>query len=261
MMLGGGNSGWRPSAGRGRICPGVPDRCATSGAPGTSANRTAMRVIGRDDIGPGTYESAPRSATLVTVATPCGSGYVLVKASPPQEEGEDVSTAPVSLSARDGGRAQRLRPGSRLSQDPQGRPRRRLPRHQDEASLRGGALGRRREFVAGTAAALASPLLAPARPATQAEPFKLSLAEWSFHQALKSNRMDNLDFAETARALNLDAIEYVNQFFMDKAKDQRYLAELNRRASDHGVFQDLIMCDSEGRLGDPNPAKRTQGGG
>jgi L-ribulose-5-phosphate 3-epimerase len=117
---------------------------------------------------------------------------------------------------------------------------------------------RRREFVAGTAAALASPLLAHASPAMPAEPFKLSLAEWSFHQALKSNQMDNLDFAETARALNLDAIEYVNQFFMDKAQDQRYLAELNRRARDHGVFQHLIMCDSEGRLGDPDPAKRSK---
>jgi len=117
---------------------------------------------------------------------------------------------------------------------------------------------RRREFVAGTAAALASPLLAHASSAAPAEPFKLSLAEWSFHQALKSNQMDNLDFAEAARALNLDAIEYVNQFFMDKAKDQRYLAELNRRARDHGVFQHLIMCDSEGRLGDPDPAKRSK---
>ena len=117
---------------------------------------------------------------------------------------------------------------------------------------------RRREFVAGSAAALVSPLLAHASPATPPEPFKLSLAEWSFHKALKSNQMDNLDFAAAARALNLDAIEYVNQFFMDKAKDQRYLAELNRRARDHGVFQHLIMCDSEGRLGDPDPAKRTK---
>jgi sugar phosphate isomerase/epimerase len=33
---------------------------------------------------------------------------------------------------------------------------------------------------------------------------------------------------------------------------------MNRRAADHGVVQHLIMCDGEGRLGDPDPAKRTQ---
>ena len=116
----------------------------------------------------------------------------------------------------------------------------------------------RRDFVAGTAATLGAPLLARLGKASRTEPFKMSLAEWSFHRALKSHEMDNLDFAKTARELNLDAIEYVNQFFMDKAKDQSYLAELNRRARDHGIFQHLIMCDSEGDLGDPDPGKRTR---
>jgi L-ribulose-5-phosphate 3-epimerase len=116
----------------------------------------------------------------------------------------------------------------------------------------------RRDFVAGSAATLGAPLLARFGKASRAEPFKMSLAEWSFHRALKSHQMDNLDFAKTARELDVDAIEYVNQFFMDKAKDQSYLAELNRRAKDHGVFQHLIMCDGEGRLGDPDAAKRTQ---
>ncbi|HTL05831.1 MAG TPA: sugar phosphate isomerase/epimerase family protein [Gemmatimonadales bacterium] len=70
--------------------------------------------------------------------------------------------------------------------------------------------------------------------------------------------MDNLDFAKAAADFGIGAIEYVNQFFMDKARDAAYLAELNRRARDHGIFQHLIMCDSEGDLGDPDPGKRTR---
>ena len=65
--------------------------------------------------------------------------------------------------------------------------------------------------------------------------------------------------ARVARAeFGLGAIEYVNSFFKDKAADQAYLAEMNRRAADHGVYQHLIMCDGEGRLGDPDSTRRTQ---
>ncbi len=91
------------------------------------------------------------------------------------------------------------------------------------------------------------------------ETFRISLAQWSFHRALAEKRLDHLDFAKVARKdFNIDAIEYVNSFFKDKAKDQTYLAEMNRRAADHGVFQHLIMCDGEGRLGDPDTAKRSE---
>jgi len=48
----------------------------------------------------------------------------------------------------------------------------------------------------------------------------------------------------------------VNQFFKDKAQDQKYLAELNRRAAGEGVQNVLIMIDDEGALGDPDTAKR-----
>ena len=71
--------------------------------------------------------------------------------------------------------------------------------------------------------------------------------------------LDNLDFAKVARTVfDIDAIEYVNQFFKDKAEDDAYLAELNKRAKDHGVYQHLIMVDGEGNLGDPEAGKRKQ---
>jgi len=116
----------------------------------------------------------------------------------------------------------------------------------------------RRDFLASTAAfstmsVLAGPL--PARP--PAPLFRISLAEWSFHKALQAKQMDNLDFAKVAkREFGIEAIEYVNVFFKDKPRDAQYLAELNRRASDEGVYQHLIMIDGEGDLGDPDAARR-----
>ena len=93
-----------------------------------------------------------------------------------------------------------------------------------------------------------------------ASPFKISLAEWSLHRLLrdKSQNVTNLDFPRiTKREFGIDAVEYVNQFFKDKAKDEKYLADLKQRCSDEGVTSLLIMCDGEGRLGDPNADSRT----
>jgi sugar phosphate isomerase/epimerase len=115
----------------------------------------------------------------------------------------------------------------------------------------------RREFLAAGAASLGAAALLPwPRPKA---PFKISLAQWSLHRALGAREIDHLDFAGVARQdYGIEAIEYVNSFFKDKAKDAAYLAEMNRRADDQGVYQHLIMCDGEGRLGDPDPAKRTE---
>jgi sugar phosphate isomerase/epimerase len=108
----------------------------------------------------------------------------------------------------------------------------------------------RRDFVVAAATA-ALPRLAL--------PFKISLAQWSLHRALQSKALDHLDFARVARRdFGIEAIEYVNVFFKDKAREPGYLAEMNRRAAGEGVYQHLIMCDGEGRLGDPDPAKRAE---
>ena len=90
-------------------------------------------------------------------------------------------------------------------------------------------------------------------------PFKISLAQWSLHRALRAGELDHLDFARITRErYDLGAVEYVNSFFKDKATDQAYLREMNRRAADHGIVQHLIMCDGEGRLGDPDESKRSE---
>jgi len=89
--------------------------------------------------------------------------------------------------------------------------------------------------------------------------FKISLAQWSLHRALFKGELNNLDFAKTARFdFGIGAVEYVNQFFKDKAQDRAYLGEMLKRARDHGIENRLIMCDGEGALGDPDEAKRRQ---
>jgi len=101
--------------------------------------------------------------------------------------------------------------------------------------------------------------LAGAAPTTPRDPwFKLSLAEWSLHRTLRSGDLDNLGFPAKAKSLGIDAIEYVNAFFKDKATDLPYLRELRQRCDDAEVRSLLIMCDGEGALGDADEAKRTQ---
>ena len=81
--------------------------------------------------------------------------------------------------------------------------------------------------------------------------FKVSLAEWSLHGALFSGSLDHLNFAKTAKKeYGIGAIEYMNQFFMHKVRDRKYLAGMKRRCSDLGVKSLLIMVDNEGALGD-----------
>ena len=87
--------------------------------------------------------------------------------------------------------------------------------------------------------------------------FKISLAEWSLHRMLYSGELNHLEFCVIAREqFDLDAVEYVNSFFFDKAEDLDYLKEMKNRANDQGVSSLLIMCDNEGDLGDPNQKAR-----
>ncbi|MFN0085028.1 MAG: sugar phosphate isomerase/epimerase family protein [Blastocatellia bacterium] len=121
----------------------------------------------------------------------------------------------------------------------------------------------RRDFIklggqaaagAGLAAVAGDSAQAAARPL-----FRISLAQWSLHRALFAKKLDNLDFARKAKLdFGIGAVEYVNQFFKDKAGDKAYLNEMLKRARDLGVENRLIMCDGEGALGDPDEARRKQ---
>jgi len=116
----------------------------------------------------------------------------------------------------------------------------------------------RRQILAAGAAIGAAGLLAPAGvlAAGPRPKFKISLAQWSLHKLFHAGEIDNLDFAKEAKAMRFHAIEYVNGFFKDKAGDDAYLADMDTRAKDHGLTQLLIMCDGEGKLGDPDDDAR-----
>lgn len=154
----------------------------------------------------------------------------------------------------------------------------------------GSAISRRgfMSTVAGAGIGLACAPFAARALAEDAKPFRISLAQWSLHRKFfGENRLavmeqlggygpymtalrdepekvlvgdlDPLDFASyTREQFDIGAVEYVNQFFLGKARDEVYLAALKQRAEDAGVKSLLIMCDSEGDLGAPDTAARNE---
>ena len=89
--------------------------------------------------------------------------------------------------------------------------------------------------------------------------FDISLAEWSLHRTIRKGEMTNLDFPKVSKEkYGINAVEYVNQFFKDKARDKGYLTDLKKRCDDLAVKSVLIMIDGEGHLGEADKAKRQQ---
>jgi len=118
----------------------------------------------------------------------------------------------------------------------------------------------RRGFIAGAAAVVPAAFsLSLPGCSTQVPIFRISLAEWSLHRTLGAGELDNLDFPRVTREeYGIEAVEYVNSFFKDRAEDRAYLTELKTRCDDHGITSVLIMCDGEGAIGNPDEASRTQ---
>jgi L-ribulose-5-phosphate 3-epimerase len=118
----------------------------------------------------------------------------------------------------------------------------------------------RRDFLrASSAAAFFG--VSPALLQAESKPplFDISLAQWSLHRTLRDKKLDPLDFPKAAKEdYGIVAVEYVNQFYKDKKKDDAYVAELKKRCGDLGVKSVLIMCDGEGALGDADEKKRQQ---
>ena len=61
-----------------------------------------------------------------------------------------------------------------------------------------------------------------------------------------------------ARNTASKGVEFVNQFFKDKAHDSAYLKDLKKRANDVGVTCVLIMIDGEGDMSAPDKDERNK---
>ena len=65
-------------------------------------------------------------------------------------------------------------------------------------------------------------------------------------------------FPMTARQkFDIGAVEYVNQFYVDKVKDAAYWRSLRKQAEDQDVRSLLIMVDNEGDLGNLDDIQRS----
>ncbi len=115
----------------------------------------------------------------------------------------------------------------------------------------------RRQFITTTAASAFAPTAFGKKE--EAPLFEISLAQWSLHRMLKAGKLTNLDWPKyTQESFDIHALEYVNQFFKDKAEDGAYLAELNKRVSDLGMTNVLIMIDGEGVMGADTEKERNR---
>lgn len=89
--------------------------------------------------------------------------------------------------------------------------------------------------------------------------FEISLAQWSLHRTLWKKELTNMDFPKYSKdTFGISAVEYVNGFFKDKAKDMKYLTELKTRTEDEAITNVLIMIDGEGHIGAAEEAARQQ---
>ncbi|MBM3726666.1 MAG: sugar phosphate isomerase/epimerase [Acidobacteria bacterium] len=119
----------------------------------------------------------------------------------------------------------------------------------------------RRQFLAQAAPAALGPLTAvraAAQAAKAAGPgpkFRISLAQWSVHKAIRSRLMTNLDFPRIAREqFGIEGLEFVNTLW--ESPTAGYVQRLKVNMNATGTKAVLIMCDDEGYMGAVDKAER-----
>ena len=84
----------------------------------------------------------------------------------------------------------------------------------------------------------------------QQKALKISLAQWSLHRSFNDKILDPHDFASISmEKYGIEAVEYVNGFYHDKATDEAFWNKMKARSEKAGVTNLVIMVDDEGDLG------------
>ncbi len=85
--------------------------------------------------------------------------------------------------------------------------------------------------------------------------FKISLAQWSLHRAIREDGMSPFDFAKEAKTLGFEAIEYVSGLYQKEVKElgiDAVVEKLKTESETYEVKNLLIMVDGEGHLASSN---------
>jgi len=96
--------------------------------------------------------------------------------------------------------------------------------------------------------------------------YKLSLAEWSIHKAIITKKLDPVDFAQKAKEMGFEGLEYVSQLYTNYLKKgnnpelamQNLLDTLKMKSEKYGLENVGIMVDNEGDLASPDEEKRLE---
>lgn len=89
--------------------------------------------------------------------------------------------------------------------------------------------------------------------------FKLSLAQWSLHKYVLTEKKSPFHFAAQAKEMGFEGLEYVSQLYAGEISKLGFDTVIDslKKMSDISKMQNvLIMVDNEGDLADPEEAKR-----
>ncbi|MBL8216300.1 MAG: sugar phosphate isomerase/epimerase [Bryobacterales bacterium] len=108
----------------------------------------------------------------------------------------------------------------------------------------------RRQFFATGAGAAAAMAGLPERAQAQkgSGRYKVSLAQWSLHKAIRSHLMTNMQFPRVAREqFGIEGLEFVNALMETPIESN--IRAWKKQMNDSGTKCVLIMCDGEGYMG------------
>ena len=95
---------------------------------------------------------------------------------------------------------------------------------------------------------------------TKGDPFfKLSLAQWSLNQYVRTEKKSPFHFASQAKEMGFEGLEYVSQLYkfeVEKLGFDVVIDSLNKISKKESMQNILIMVDDEGDLADPDENKR-----